>query len=189
LGKQPGDRWQQFAGLRLLFAYQWAQPGKKLLFMGGEFGVNQEWNHEIELDWSLLQWDEHAEISRWVADLNALLKAMPALHQQDSEPGGFQWVIGDDAANSVFAFIRYGREGAPLLFVANFTPVPRHDYRLGVPQPGTWTEVLNGDDVRYGGSGVLNPGPIASQDEPSHGFGNSIQITVPPLTGVFLTLS
>jgi 1,4-alpha-glucan branching enzyme len=189
LGKQPGDRWQQFAGLRLLLAYQWAQPGKKLLFMGGEFAAQQEWNHETELEWGLLQVDEHAGVSRWVSDLNALMKSTPALHQQDCEPAGFQWVIGDDAANSVFAFIRYGREGSPLLFVANFTPVPRHDYRLGVPQSGEWHEVLNGDDLRYGGSGVLNEGPIVSQEEPSHGFGNSIQITVPPLTGVFLTLS
>ena len=189
LGKQPGDRWQQFAGLRLLLAYQWAQPGKKLLFMGGEFAVSEEWNHETELDWNLLQFDEHAGVGRWVTDLNALMKATPALHQQDSEPGGFQWVIGDDAANSVFAFIRYGREGSPLLFVANFTPVPREGYRLGVPQAGTWIEALNGDDLRYGGSGVLNKGPIASQEKPSHGYANSIEIRVPPLTGVFLTLS
>ena len=189
LGRQPGDRWQQFAGLRLLYAYQWAQPGKKLLFMGGEFGVPEEWNHETELDWALLQSEEHAGISRWVTDLNALMKATPALHQQDNEPAGFQWVIGDDAANSVFAFIRYGREGSPLLFVANFTPVPRQGYRLGVPQPGNWTEALNGDDLRYGGSGVLNLGLISTDEVPSHGFDNSIEITVPPLTGVFLTLT
>ena len=154
LGRQPGDRWQQFAGLRLLYAYQWAQPGKKLLFMGGEFGVPEEWNHETELDWALLQSEEHAGISRWVTDLNALMKATPALHQQDNEPAGFQWVIGDDAANSVFAFIRYGREGSPLLFVATFTPVARQGCRLGVPRPGKWTAGLHGDDRRYGGCGL-----------------------------------
>lgn len=189
LAKQPGDRWQQLAGLRLLFGYQWAQPGKKLLFMGGELADPDEWNHEQELPWDLLQYDEHAGVSRWIEDLNELMKDQPALHQQDSDPSGFQWVIGDDAANSVFAFIRFGREGSPVLFVANFTPVPRHGYRLGVPTAGNWHELLNGDNLRYGGSGVLNEGVIATEDVPSHGFNNSIQITVPPLTGVFFGMS
>ena len=189
LAKQPGDRWQQLAGLRLLYGYQWAQPGKKLLFMGGEFAVPDEWNHEQELSWDLLAFDEHSGVSRWVADLNQLMKDQPALHQKDSDPEGFQWVIGDDAANSVFAFIRFGSDGPPVLFVANFTPVPRHGYRLGVPTAGEWKELLNGDNVRYGGSGVLNEGAIVAEGVPSHGFNNSIQITVPPLTGVFFGAS
>ncbi len=189
LTKQPGDRWQQLAGLRLLYAYQWAQPGKKLLFMGGEFAVPDEWNHEKELNWALLQYDEHRGVSRWVSDLNEMMRNQPALHQQDNEPDGFQWVVGDDDANSVFAFIRHGREGSPVLFVANFTPVPRQDYRLGVPAAGDWIEVLNGDNGRYGGSGVLNEGNLATEAVPSHGFANSIRITVPPLTGAFFALA
>ena len=189
LARQPGDRWQQLAGLRLLYGYQWAQPGKKLLFMGGEFAVPNEWNHEKELEWGLLQYDEHLGVSRWVTALNQMMKEQPALHQLDNDPAGFQWVIGDDAANSVFAFVRFGREGSPILFVANFTPVPRHGYRLGVPAAGTWYEVLNGDDPRYGGSGILNEGAIETADIPSHGFNNSVEITVPPLTGVFFAMS
>ena len=187
LGKQPGDRWQQFAGLRLLLAYQWAQPGKKLLFMGGEFGVDAEWNHEQELDWAAASNDENSGLSRWVADLNKTLRSLPALHERDNEGSGFAWVIGDDAANSIFAFLRFDRNGGPVLFVANFTPVVRHDYELGVPVSGEWEEILNGDDLRYGGSGILNPGPLVASDEPSHGFNHSLSITVPPLTGVFLT--
>ena len=183
LRKQPGDRWQQFAGLRLLFAYQWAQPGKKLVFMGGEFGVDDEWNHEQELDWSLAQYDEHSGITKWVTDLNSLLRTNPALHQRDCEFNGFEWIVG---ANSVYAFLRKDHQDNPLLFVANFTPVVRHDYRLGVPIGGEWVEVLNGDDIPYGGSGILNPGPLLTSAERTHGFEQTLSITVPPLTGVFL---
>jgi 1,4-alpha-glucan branching enzyme len=186
LGKQPGDRWQQFAGLRLLYAYQWAQPGKKLLFMGCEFGAPEEWNHEQELNWGIVGAAEHAGIVKWVSDLNKLLRTNPALHQLDSDPAGFNWVVGDDATNSVYSFLRFDRQGNPLLFVANFTPVVRHDYRLGVPGAGSWIEVLNGDDLRYGGSGILNEGNLDTEGVFSHGFDNSIRITVPPLTGIFL---
>ncbi|MDJ0953184.1 MAG: 1,4-alpha-glucan branching protein GlgB [Acidimicrobiia bacterium] len=186
LRKQPGDRWQQFAGLRLLFAYQWAQPGKKLVFMGGEFGVDDEWNHEQELNWSLAQYDEHSGVTKWITDLNSLLRSTPALHERDCEHNGFEWIVGDDDENSVYAFLRWGNSGNPLLFVANFTPVVRHDYRLGVPIAGEWVEVLNGDDLRYGGSGILNPGPLHTTDDETHGFKHALSITVPPLTGVFL---
>ncbi|MCP4966595.1 MAG: 1,4-alpha-glucan branching protein GlgB [bacterium] len=187
LNKQPGDRWQQFAGLRLLYAYQWAQPGKKLLFMGSEFGVADEWNHEQELDWAVAAADENVGVTRWVSDLNSLMRENPALHERDSDPSGFQWVVGNDDANSVYAFLRLDSSGNPLLFVANFTPVVRHDYRLGVPGDADWKEVLNGDDLRYGGSGIINPGTLSAGLVPSHGFERSITVTVPPLTGVFLT--
>jgi 1,4-alpha-glucan branching enzyme len=186
LAKQPGDRWQQFAGLRLLYAYQWAQPGKKLLFMGSEFGVPGEWNHEEELAWPIITEPDHAGIKMWVTDLNDLLRSNPSLHERDNDEEGFRWVVGDDAANSVYGFLRFDGNGAPLLFVANFTAVVRHDYRLGVPVAGSWTEVLNGDDLSYGGSGILNQGPLATDAIPAHGFDDSITITVPPLTGVFL---
>jgi len=187
LGKQPGDRWQQFAGLRLLFSYQWAQPGKKLLFMGSEFGVDEEWNHEQELNWSSASRPENEGLTRWVADLNKLLRSEPSLHERDCDHRGFRWVIGDDDANSVYAFLRLDAAENPLLFVANFTPVVRHDYRLGVPVAGEWSEVLNSDNLRYGGSGVLNSGPLQTSFDTAHGYEQSLAVTVPPLAAVFLT--
>jgi 1,4-alpha-glucan branching enzyme len=186
LAKQPGDLWQQLAGLRLLYGYQWAQPGKKLLFMGGEFGTYYEWTHEHELAWDLASEQNHAGVQRWVSDLNALLRSNACLHERDADPSGFGWVVGDDAANSVYAFLRYDTEGTPLLFIGNFTPVPRHDYRLGVPVAGDWEEVLNSDNLRYGGSGVLNQGTITAEEVPAHGYDQSITVTVPPLAAVFI---
>ena len=188
LSKQPGDRWQQFAGLRLLYGYQWAQPGKKLLFMGGEFGVPDEWNHEQELDWNLLAYEEHRGMKDWVSDLNALLTSTPALSELDNDPSGFRWIVGDDAANSVYAFLRISSDGSPVLFVANFTPIVRHQYRIGVPVAGDWREAANSDDLRYGGSGVLN-GLIASEPVSTHGYDQSIELNLPPLGGVFLVPS
>jgi 1,4-alpha-glucan branching enzyme len=187
LGKQPGDVWQQFAGLRLLFAYQWAQPGKKLLFMGGEFGVTEEWNHEQELNWAMASEAPHAGITNWVTDLNQLLRNNPSLHDNDCDTSGFAWVVGDDAANSVYAFLRYDDQRQPLLFVANFTPIVRDGYRLGVPVAGDWGEVLNSDNLRYGGSGILNQATITTEVIASHGYEQSLIVTVPPLAGVFLT--
>jgi 1,4-alpha-glucan branching enzyme len=187
LGKQPGDRWQQFAGLRLLYGYQWAQPGKKLLFMGCEFGANDEWNHEQELDWGLLALDDHKGVERWVTALNDALVSIPALYELDNDSSGFRWVVGDDAANSVYAFLRFSTDRAPLLFAANFTPVVRPDYRIGVPEAGRWREVLNSDDLAFGGSGVIN-GSAMSDDVSTHGFDQSIAVTIPPLAAVFLTL-
>jgi 1,4-alpha-glucan branching enzyme len=184
LAKQPGDRWQQFAGLRLLLGYQWSQPGKSLLFMGGEFGVNEEWNHETELDWNLLVFDEHQGIQRWVADLNAMLTSQPALYELDNDPAGFRWVIGDDAANSVYAYLRLSADGSPLLFVANFTPVVREDYRVGVPVAGEWMELANSDDLRYGGSGVVN-GVVDAEPTSTHGYDQSLPLTIPPLGVAF----
>jgi 1,4-alpha-glucan branching enzyme len=185
LGKQPGDRWQQFAGLRLLFAYQWAQPGKKLVFMGGEFGVPQEWNHERELDWGLLGVDEHRGVKDWVSALNEFYALTPALWELDNDPSGFRWVVGDDAANSVYVFLRHASNAEPVLFVANFTPVVREGYRVGVPVEGLWIEALNSDDLRYGGSGVRN-GSVATEPVSTHGYDQSIELTIPPLGAVFL---
>jgi 1,4-alpha-glucan branching enzyme len=185
LAKQPGDRWQQFAGLRLLYGYQWAQPGKKLLFMGGEFGVPQEWNHEQELDWELLGTADHRGVKDWVSDLNELLTSIPALSELDNDPAGFRWVVGDDAVNSVYAFLRFASDGSPVLFVANFTPVVLPDYRIGVPVGGEWSEVLNSDNLRYGGSGVLNSS-VTADDLSTHGYDLSVELSIPPLAALFL---
>ncbi|MGA9597144.1 MAG: 1,4-alpha-glucan branching protein GlgB [Acidimicrobiia bacterium] len=187
LAKQPGDRWQKFAGLRLLLAYQYAQPGKKLLFMGSEFGADEEWAHTTELNWGALEFEDHAGVKRWVADLNELLRAQPSLHERDFDERGFRWIIGDDADNSIFAFVRLDHDDNPLLWVGNFTPVVRHDYRIGVPVAGEWVEILNSDDARYGGSGVRNESPLVTTDRENHGFAQSLSITVPPLAGLFLT--
>jgi 1,4-alpha-glucan branching enzyme len=184
LTKHPGDRWQQFAGLRALFGYQWSQPGKALVFMGCEFGVNDEWNHEQELDWSLLALPEHRGVQMWVADLNRFLAETPAMAELDNDPAGFRWVVGDDAANSVYSYLRLARDGSPVLFIANFTPVVREGYRVGVPVPGEWREVLNSDDPRYGGSGVVN-GSVPADPISTHGYDQSVQIRVPPLAAAF----
>ncbi len=185
LAKQPGDDWQKFAGLRLLLAYQWSQPGKKLLFMGGEFGVWEEWNHEQELDWPLLSHEPHRGMAAWVAELNGTMRSHAALHELDNDPSGFRWVVGDDAANSVYAYLRLAADGSPVLFVANFTPAVREDYRIGVPRGGTWTELANSDDLRFGGSGVTN-GDVEADEESTHGYDYSVSLTLPPLGAVFL---
>lgn len=184
--KQPGDRWQKFAGLRLLFGYQWAQTGKKLVFMGSEFGVEDEWNHEGELDWGLLAHEEHRGILDWITDLNGFLRSNPALYDLDNEPAGFRWVVGDDAKNSVYVFLRFSGEGDPVLFVANFTPVVHENYRVGVPIAGVWHEELNSDDTAYGGSGVVNRS-VTTDEISTHGYDNSLELTIPPLAAVFLT--
>jgi 1,4-alpha-glucan branching enzyme len=185
LSKMPGDDWQKFANLRLLFGYMWGQPGKKLLFMGGEFGQWQEWHHDASLDWHLLDFPPHQGVQRWVADLNRLYRTEPALHQLDFDPAGFQWVIGNDADNSVFAFLRRGREpGQEILAVFNFTPVPRYGYRIGVRR-GVWHEILNSDAEDYGGSGVGNWGEVEAIPIPSHGQLYSLPLTLPPLGAVF----
>ena len=186
LGKMPGDDWQKFANLRLLFGYMWSQPGKKLLFMGGEFGQWAEWNHDASLDWHLLQFAPHAELSRWVADLNHLLREEPALHQLDFEPAGFEWISGDDAQNSVLCYLRKGSApGDTLLVVCNFTPVPRHNYRVGAPAGGVWRELLNSDAQEYGGSGQGNLGGVEAAPIPYHGQTHSLVLTLPPLGILF----
>jgi 1,4-alpha-glucan branching enzyme len=186
VGKMPGDTWQQFANLRLLFGYMWAHPGKKLLFMGGEFGQRREWSHEEALEWWVLRYPEHEGIQRWVADLNAFYRAQPAMYEVDFEPAGFEWVDCHDADASVLSFLRKPRAGAPVLAVCNFTPVARHNYTLGVPQDGWWRELLNSDAQIYGGSGMGNLGGVEAAPVPAHGRRHSLSLTLPPLAMLLL---
>ena len=181
IDKMPGDRWQKFANLRAYLTFMWTHPGKKLLFMGCEFGQWREWNHDQQLDWYLLQYPEHKGVQKLVGDLNRLYRDLPALHQQDCQPQGFQWLIGDDAINSVYAWLRWSSEGEPLLVVANFTPVPREGYRVGVPFGEHWQEVLNSDAQDYAGSNVGNFGSVASDQIASHGQPLSLALNLPPL--------
>jgi len=186
IGKMPGDDWQRFANLRLLFGTMWAHPGKKLVFMGGEFGQWREWNHDQSLDWHLADYPLHAGVQAWVRDLNGALARIPALHAQDFTHDGFAWIDCCDAANSVVAFVRRAPGAAPLVVVCNYTPVPRHDYRLGVPLPGRWREVLNSDAACYGGSGMGNCGGVDAAPVEAHGHAQSVSLTLPPLGVLFL---
>ena len=180
--KMPGDTWQKLANLRLLQGWQYVYPGKKLLFMGGEFGQEREWNHDDSLDWHLLQDWGHNGVRLWMADLNHFYKSEPALWAQDFDRIGFQWVDCGDQDASVLSFLRRDGEGRTLLCVANFTPVPRTDYRIGVPETGVWTEVLNSDAMSYGGGGWGNAGQATATDEPCHGYGCSVGLTLPALS-------
>ena len=181
IDKMPGDRWQKFANLRAYLSFMWAHPGKKLLFMGCEFGQWREWNHDQQLDWYLLQYPEHKGVQQLVGDLNRLYRDVPALHDQDDVAQGFEWLIGDDATNSVYAWLRWSKAGKPLLVVANFTPVPREAYRIGVPFAGTWREVLNSDAALYAGSNYGNGGGVHTQTDASHGQSFSVALNLPPL--------
>ena len=190
LSKMPGSEGEQYANLRLLLGYMYAQPGKKLLFMGGEFGQWREWNHEASLDWHLLECAPHADLQQWVRDLNALYRQTPALYEGDCEPGGFAWIECNDAENSVASFLRQGQASqAPLLVVCNFTPVPRLNYRVGAPCGGMWYEVLNSDARTYGGSNYGNLGAVEAAPVPYHGQPYSLTLVVPPLAVVFFTSS
>lgn len=187
LNKMSGDMWQKFANLRLLYAYMWGMPGKKLLFMGGEFAQWREWNHDDSLDWNLLDFDSHAGMQRWIKDLNHLYASEPALHKIEFDQVGFEWIDCHDSDQSVFIFIRKGEEyDSQILVALNFTPVVRYDYKIGVPMAGHWHECLNSDAVSYWGSGVGNLGGVNTVDEPSHGHKHSIHLTIPPLGAVFL---
>ena len=181
IDKMPGDRWQKFANLRAYLSFMWTHPGKKLLFMGCEFGQWREWNHDQQLDWYLLQYPEHQGVQKLVGDLNRLYRDCPALHDQDDVAQGFQWLIGDDATNSVYAWLRWSKDGQPLLVVANFTPVPRQGYRIGVPFAGTWQEVLNSDADTYAGSNYGNGAGVGTEPLPSHGQTHSLALNLPPL--------
>ena len=186
IGRMPGDTWQRFATLRAYFGFMWAHPGKKLLFMGGEFAQWQEWNHDRSLDWHLLDQPAHRGVQRAVRDLNTVYQRTSALHRVDADPAGFRWVIGDDRAQSVFAFLRFDGDGRSVLVVCNFTPVPRHGYRIGVPAGGTWSEIFNSDASDYGGSGMGNAGVVLADEQPSHGLPASLSLTLPPLATLIL---
>jgi len=182
LSKMPGDDWNKFANLRLLFGNLYTQPGKKLLFMGAEIGQWREWNHESSLDWHLLDHAPHRGIARFVRDLNTFYRGEPALHELDCEPDGFRWIDCNDATQSTLVYERRGRSTGDVLIVAfNFTPVPRSNYRIGVPHDGAWREVLNSDAELYGGSGQGNLGGVDSAPVASHGRPQSIVVTLPPL--------
>ncbi|AXA54579.1 1,4-alpha-glucan branching protein GlgB [Pseudomonas thivervalensis] len=186
IDKMPGDRWQKFANLRAYLSFMWGHPGKKLLFMGCEFGQWREWNHDQQLDWYLLQYPEHRGVQKLVSDLNRLYREEPALHDQDDAPQGFQWLIGDDALNSVYAWLRWSKDGRPVLVVANFTPVPREAYRVGVPFGGRWVELLNSDADTYAGSNYGNGGGASTEEVPSHGQALSLELNLPPLAVLIL---
>ena len=187
LAKMPGDRWQQFANLRLLYGYMWAFPGKKLLFMGGEFGQRAEWNHDGELEWGALADPQHQGVQRLVADLNQVYRDLPALHQCDCDAHGFEWIDFADREQSVIAFMRRGRDERHLVIaLCNFTPVPRTGYRIGVPRSGRYREIVNTDAAWYGGSDVGNGGGLSAIEAPCHGRAYSIAATLPPLGCVML---
>ena len=183
LGRMPGDEWRRFAGLRALFGYMFAHPGKKLLFMGGELAQIDEWNHDGEVDWQLLERPQHSGVRRWIAELNRLYRSEPALFEQDFSAAGFEWIDCNDAEQSVLAFIRKNKGGnRMILAVLNFTPMPRANYQLGVPRGGFWQEVLNSDAQEYGGSGQGNLGGVEAAPTGSHGRYYSLQLTLPPLS-------
>lgn len=186
LGKMSGDDWRKFANARLLLAYMYAQPGKKLLFMGGEFGQWREWNHEESLDWHLLEDERHRGLQRWVQDLNHFYRSEPALYELDNKSEGFSWIDCNDAENSVLSMRRQGHaSNDPLVIIGNFTPVVRHNYRVGVPHSGFWREVLNSDAEVYGGSQQGNMGGVEASPVAAHGYYQSLTITLPPLAMVF----
>ena len=186
LGRMPGDDWQKFANLRLLLAYMYAQPGKKLLFMGDEFGQWREWHHDESLDWPLAQYDRHAGLQRLVEDLNRLYRAEPALHELDCDPAGFGWIDANDSQSSVLTFMRKGRSTDDIIVVAcNFTPVPRDNYQVGVPRGGFWQQVLNSDRREYWGSGQGNLAGVEAVPVAVHGRRYSLNLALPPLGAVF----
>ncbi|HEX2053107.1 MAG TPA: 1,4-alpha-glucan branching protein GlgB [Actinomycetota bacterium] len=187
ISRMPGDDWQRFANLRLLYGYQFGQPGKKLLFMGNEFGQSAEWRHESALDWELLGQTRNAGVAQWVTDLNRLYRQEPALHALDCDPAGFEWIAADDREASVLSHLRKAPSGKnTFLLVYNFTPTPRHNYRIGVPSGGTWREMANSDSEYYGGSGLGNLGLVEAEAVRAHGREWSVDLTLPPLACLFL---
>jgi 1,4-alpha-glucan branching enzyme len=183
LGRMPGDDWQRFANLRAYYAFMFGHPGKKLMFMGAEFGQEREWNHDHSLDWHLLDQARHQGVQAVVRDLNALYRDLPALHELDCDPAGFEWIVADDADHSVFAWMRKGESGrARCLIVANLTPTVHRDYRVRVPFTGRWREALNTDSAHYGGTNVGNDGVV----ETSGDIIPELRLTLPPLGVIFL---
>ncbi len=186
IGKMPGDEWQQFANLRALYGYMWAHPGKKLLFMGGEIGQRREWAHEESLEWHVLEHGLHRGLQSWVRDLNHAYRSEPALWSQDFSHAGFQWINSHDWEQSCLAFLRKGSDGGNVLVCCNLTPVPRHNYLVGVPSGGYWRELLNSDAPEYGGGGMGNLGGVEASPVPAHGQYHSIVLTLPPLSVLYL---
>ena len=188
LNKMPGDdAWQQFANLRALFGFMWAHPGKKLLFMGGEFGQRRGWGHDGELEWWVCAQHSHAGLQRYVAQLNRVYRDTPALYQLDFSPDGFEWVSADAIETSIFAFLRKPRVGGnPMLIVSNMTPMPRTNYLLGVPLAGVWREVLNSDASEFGGAGWGNLGGVEAAPVRIHNRPHSVCLTLPPLSTIML---
>ena len=183
LGKMPGDDWQKFANYRLLLGYMYTQPGKKLLFMGAEFGPWNEWNHDDSLDWHFLEYDRHLQLQNWLIELNKFYRAEPAFHELDCDPGGFEWVDASDALQSILTYLRKGSStGDIIITVCNFTPTVHTGYRIGVPRGGIWKEVLNSDGLQYGGSDQQNLASLRAEKIPWHGRSHSIEIIVPPLS-------
>ena len=178
----PGDRWQKFANLRALYGYMWARPGKKLLFMGGEFGQWKEWSHDESLDWDVLQGSEHRGLQALVGELNRFYRAQPALWEADHDHAGFQWIAADNSDDNMIAFMRIApNDGQRLICVGNFSPVLRRKYRIGVPRPGYYREILNTDAALWGGSNAGNAGGVEAESVPYNGLQYSISITLPPL--------
>ena len=187
--KMAGDEWQKFANLRAYYAFMYGHPGKKLLFMGDEFGQWAEWNFAGSLEWHVLQYEPHRGVSNLVKDLNRLYHNEPSLYEVDFDHTGFEWIDCNDSEQSIIAFLRYNEhKDECLIFVCNFTPVPRHNYRIGVPAPGYYREVLNTDATEYWGSGVGNAGGLQSDDQAWHGLPASINLTLPPLSTIVFKL-
>ncbi|MFQ5587472.1 MAG: 1,4-alpha-glucan branching protein GlgB [Nitrospiria bacterium] len=187
IDKMPGDDWQKFAQMRLMFGYMYGHPGKKLLFMGGEFGQRREWHHDRSLDWHLLEYPQHQGLKQWIRDLNYFYRSERALYQNDFHPTGFEWIDCADQNQSVLSFLRRsGPDDDPVIFICNFTPEPRHHYQIGMPQAGVFEECLNSDALPYGGSGLGNAGAVESIDRPAHGRPFSIHLLLPPLSVLVL---
>ena len=185
-GKMPGDSWQKAANLRLLFGWMMGHPGKKLLFMGGEFGQEKEWDHNISLDWHILEKESHKGILQWFRDLNNFYKKTPQLWEQDNDPAGFEWIDCGDSSSSVVSFLRRSKDGREVIFIGNFTPVIRTGYRIGVPKNTVWCEALNSDSSLYGGSNVGNMGKVRTEKRSFHGRQYSVELTLPPLACLVL---
>jgi 1,4-alpha-glucan branching enzyme len=186
IGKMPGDEWQRSANLRLLFGYMYGHPGKKLLFMGGEFGQWKEWNHDESLEWYVLQYPSHHGIRRWVKDLNHFYKTEPAMYELDFSIDGFEWIDSHDWEQSIISFVRKCKNTDEIiLVVCNFTSIPRYNYKVGIPRGGFWREVLNSDAEIYGGSGCGNSGGVEATSIPAQGRLNSLSLTLPPLGVLF----
>jgi 1,4-alpha-glucan branching enzyme len=186
VNKIPGDRWQKLATLRALYGFMWAHPGKKLLFMGCEFAQSDEWNESKSLDWHLTEFDEHRGVQLAVSDINKSYRANPSLWQRDISADGFSWLVSDDATGNTLAFARWDDNRNAVIGISNFSPVPHENYRIPLPVVGNWTEILNTDDLKYGGSGIHND-LVTAVDEPLHGYPASATLRLPPLATIWLT--